>query len=56
MSLDSRVADGKNDLAVCARFVDTINSTLTVNQFLKVIGSLTGHREGKPFGDGLMTG
>jgi len=44
----------KGDLAVSARFVNTVKATLTARQFSKVMEALARHLEGKPFDKGIL--
>jgi hypothetical protein len=49
ISFDHRIPGRKGDLAVCARFVNTVKVTLTAEQFPRVMEALANHLDGMPF-------
>ena len=54
ISVDHRFPGKKGNLAVSARFVNTIKGTLTAERFPKVMEALVRHLEGEPFDESLL--
>jgi hypothetical protein len=54
LSFDHRIPGKKGDLAVSARFVNTVKATLTAEQFPRVMDALARHLEGAPFDKGII--
>jgi hypothetical protein len=54
VSIDHRVPGKKGDLAVCARFINTIKATLTAEQFPKVMEALARMMDGEPFDESVI--
>jgi hypothetical protein len=54
VSIDHRNPGSKGDLAVCARFINSLKSTLTAEQFGKVMDALARMMDGEPFDETLI--
>ena len=54
VSIDHRFPGKKGDLAVCARFVNTVKGTLTAKQFPKVMAALARMMDGEPFDETVI--
>ncbi len=56
VSIDHRFPGRKGELAVCARFVNSIKANLTAKQFARVMEALARMMDGEPFDESVITG